>query len=45
MSKYKDEDEVVTDDDLADFLGPDLDPSDPDDQAELEDRIEDWFSK
>ena len=32
MSKYKDDDtKVVTDDDLADFLGTDLNPNDPDD--------------
>ncbi len=33
MSKYKDDDEtkVVTDDNLTNFLGTDLNPNDPDD--------------
>jgi len=35
----------MSDYDLDDFLGPDLDPSDPADRAELDEREEDWFSK
>lgn len=41
----KDKDDDSEDYNVEDFLGPDLDPDDPDDRAELDERIEDWFSK
>ena len=36
---------AVTDEDLSDFLAPDLDLDDPSDRAEYEERLENWFDK